>query len=272
MRTSASSFVAVFGLGGTIAMARVPGGGVSPVLSASDLLTAVPGLGDLQAELRVEDFRNKPGASLDFPDLYQLAAAINKALSDGCVGAVVTQGTDTIEEVAYALDLLLPTDTPVVVTGAMRNPTMAGADGPANILAAIKVAASPCAGPGVPGGAQRSGPRCPLGPQGPPRQPCRLRLIRSWSPGLCHRGPCPHSCPDPAPITSHQPGTAPERASWPGHRRSRRRRHADRPAGQRRPPEPGQHRGREGVHRRRARPARRRALATPVPPWAMPPP
>jgi L-asparaginase len=145
MRASPSPFVAVFGLGGTIAMTRAPDGGVSPALSASDLLAAVPGLSDVEAELRVEDFRNKPGASLDFPDLYELAAAINKALNDGCVGAVVTQGTDTIEEVAYALDLLLPTDTPVVVTGAMRNPTMAGADGPANILAAIKVAASPCA-------------------------------------------------------------------------------------------------------------------------------
>jgi L-asparaginase len=145
MRASPSPFVAVFGLGGTIAMTQAPDGGVSPVLSASDLLAAVPGLSDVEAELRVEDFRNKPGASLDFPDLYELAAAINKALADGCVGAVVTQGTDTIEEVAYALDLLLPADTPVVVTGAMRNPTMAGADGPANILAAIKVAASPCA-------------------------------------------------------------------------------------------------------------------------------
>jgi L-asparaginase len=143
MRATGSPCVAVFGLGGTIAMAHAPDGGVSPLLSAADLLAAVPGLNDVRAELRVQDFRNKPGASLDFADLYELAAAIDKALNDGCAGAVVTQGTDTIEEVAYVLDLLLPTDAPVVVTGAMRNPTMAGADGPANILAAIRVAASP---------------------------------------------------------------------------------------------------------------------------------
>ena len=145
MHASGSPCVAVFGLGGTIAMTQAPGGGVSPALTASDLVAAVSGLSDLQAGLRVRDFRNKPGASLDFADLYELAAAIDEALKDGCVGAVVTQGTDTIEEVAYALDLLLPTDAPVVVTGAMRNPTMAGADGPANILAAIRVAASSCA-------------------------------------------------------------------------------------------------------------------------------
>jgi len=146
MHPTGSPCVAVFGLGGTIAMAHAPDGGVSPGLSASDLLAAVPGLNDVQAELRVQDFRNKPGASLDFTDLYELAAAIDEALNDGCVGAVVTQGTDTIEESAYVLDLLLPVDAPVVVTGAMRNPAMAGADGPANILAAIRVAASPCAG------------------------------------------------------------------------------------------------------------------------------
>ena len=145
MRASGSPSVAVFGLGGTIAMAQAPDGGVAPALSASDLLAAVPGLSDVPAGLRVRDFRNKPGASLDFPDLYELAAAIHEALSDGCAGVVVTQGTDTIEEVAYVLDVLLPTDAPVVVTGAMRNPTMAGADGPANILAAITVAASPYA-------------------------------------------------------------------------------------------------------------------------------
>jgi L-asparaginase len=54
--------VAVFGLGGTIAMAQAAHGGVSPALSASDLLAAVPGLPDVQAGLRVRDFRNKPGS------------------------------------------------------------------------------------------------------------------------------------------------------------------------------------------------------------------
>ena len=134
-------WVAVFGLGGTIAMTRAPDGGVSPALSAADLLLAVPGLSGIEAELRTVDFRRKPGASVSFTDLFELAGAINEALRDGCTGVVITQGTDTIEEVAYALDLMLPGDAPVVVTGAMRNPTMAGADGPANILAAARVAA-----------------------------------------------------------------------------------------------------------------------------------
>jgi len=142
MSESARPCVAVFGLGGTIAMTQAPGGGVAPALSAPELLAAVPGLAGVEAEPRIVDFRRKPGASLSFGDVFELAAAINSALDGGCTGAVVTQGTDTIEEVAYALDLLLSTAAPVVVTGAMRNPAMAGADGPANILAAVRVAVS----------------------------------------------------------------------------------------------------------------------------------
>jgi len=55
----------------------------------------------------VHDFRQLPGASLGFGDLLALPAAVEKAFADGVVGAVVTQGTDTIEESSYALCHLL---------------------------------------------------------------------------------------------------------------------------------------------------------------------
>jgi L-asparaginase len=145
MPESGKPTVAVYTLGGTIAMLRTPDGGVAPALSAADLLAAVPGLDDIAVELQVRDVANKPGASLSFADLFHMADTISDALNEGCIGAVVTQGTDTIEETAYLLDLLIYSDAPVVVTGAMRNPAIAGPDGPANILAAIRVAASTAA-------------------------------------------------------------------------------------------------------------------------------
>ncbi|HET9898466.1 MAG TPA: asparaginase [Streptosporangiaceae bacterium] len=134
--------VCVFTLGGTIAMKPADAGGVVPTLSAADLIAAIPGLGAEPLELAVHDVANKPGASLSFTEIYDLADDITAAPADRCAGAVVVQGTDTIEETAYLLDLLIASDSPVVVTGAMRNPSLAGADGPANLLASIRVAAS----------------------------------------------------------------------------------------------------------------------------------
>ncbi|MCP3820872.1 asparaginase [Streptomyces sp. A3M-1-3] len=135
--------VAIYSLGGTIAMTTDPAtGGVVPALSAHDLLAAVPGLEARGIELRVHDFRRVPGASLAFEDLADLSAEIDKTLSGGDVdGIVITQGTDTIEETAFFLDLHHGQDQPVIVTGAMRNPTMAGPDGPANLYAAVIAAA-----------------------------------------------------------------------------------------------------------------------------------
>lgn len=134
--------VAVFTLGGTIAMTRQDGGGATPRLSATDLLDAVPGLEDVETLLQVREFRRIPGASLTYADLLELAREIQALDVDG---VVITQGTDTIEETSYLLDLVHAGPVPVVVTGAMRNASQAGADGPANILAAVRVAASPAA-------------------------------------------------------------------------------------------------------------------------------
>jgi L-asparaginase len=105
------------------------------------LVAAVPALCEI-SQIEARSFRQLPGAHLQFEDLEDLAEAISAINALGHRGAVVTQGTDTIEESAFVLDRLLDMDMPVVVTGAMRNPTVAGADGPANLLAAVQVAIS----------------------------------------------------------------------------------------------------------------------------------
>jgi L-asparaginase len=78
-------------------------------------------------------------------DVATLAEMITARLADGVDGVVITQGTDTIEETSYLPDIGHAGAAPIVVTGAIRNPMLAGPDGPANLLAVIQVAASPAA-------------------------------------------------------------------------------------------------------------------------------
>ncbi|MGH3927563.1 MAG: asparaginase, partial [Pseudonocardiaceae bacterium] len=136
--------VSVLSLGGTIAMTHsgTGGAGVVPTLDSAALLAAVPGLAELDVKITARSVLALPGASLSFDDLSQLVAIVRAELDTGADGVVITQGTDTIEETAYFLDLTVNRAAPVVVTGAMRNPTMASADGPANLLAAVQTAAS----------------------------------------------------------------------------------------------------------------------------------
>jgi len=134
--------VLVLTLGGTIAMTRTAAAsGVTPTLTGSDLVGAVPGLQDA-ANVTVEDFRQMPGASLTISDIVCLVDRLQRADQEGVDGVVVTQGTDTLEETAYLTSLYYQGTMPVVFTGAMRNAATAGADGPANLLAAVQTAVS----------------------------------------------------------------------------------------------------------------------------------
>jgi len=129
-------------LGGTIAMRATAGGSVVPGLRASDLLASI-GMDDNHVRLESRTVKSIASANILVADLQTVIAAIEAAANDGFDGCVIVQGTDTLEESAWALELLAPRGLAVVLTGAMRNPTLPGADGPANLLAAIQVAAHP---------------------------------------------------------------------------------------------------------------------------------
>lgn len=134
--------IAVIGLGGTIAM-RPAGSGAVPSLTAEDLVAVLPG--DAAALVHhVENFRQVPGAHLELVDLVALAARIGELEKQGVAESfVVVQGTDTIEETVFALEILHGGDAPVVVTGAMRHAGQAGPDGSANVANSLYAAASP---------------------------------------------------------------------------------------------------------------------------------
>ncbi len=142
--------VAVGTLGGTITMTS-PGKrpdtsphrtvGVTPTAGATDVLAVVPGLRDI-AEVSGHTLRRVPGASLGFEDLLESLAWAREAVDAGATGVVLVQGTDTLEESSYLLDLFWDRPQPLVLTGAMRNPEQVSADGPGNLLAAVTTAAS----------------------------------------------------------------------------------------------------------------------------------
>jgi L-asparaginase len=128
-------------LGGTITMVPSAKGGITPKLGAAELVASVPELAEV-GDIDARSPLRLPSPSLTAANLVDVAGTIGAAFAAGCDGAVVIQGTDTIEESAFLLDLLVDSDKPVVVTGAMRGADAPGADGPANLLSAAIVAAS----------------------------------------------------------------------------------------------------------------------------------
>lgn len=132
--------------GGTISMRFDPAaGGAVPVMSGKEIIAQVPGAYEI-ADLRIIDFARLPGPHMTPAGMFELAQRVSLQLADDQVkGVVVTHGTDTLEETAYMLDLVLNSSKPVVFVGAMRNSSELGWDGPANLRAAIRLAADPIA-------------------------------------------------------------------------------------------------------------------------------
>ena len=135
--------IAVLALGGTISMVKPEAGesGVKPGLGAEELIAAVPGIEQV-AELSARTISKIGSSDLTVDAVLTVAEAIEELVDANAVdGVVVTQGTDTMEESSFLLDLALNVDIPVAVTGAMRNPLAISHDGPGNVLAAVQVVA-----------------------------------------------------------------------------------------------------------------------------------
>jgi len=131
--------VLVIATGGTIASSSS-----GPALTGEALIAALPGL-DKVAKLDVEDLAAGGSSGLKRADLARLVRRIRAAFTADpkLSGIVVTHGTDTMEETALLLDLVIGDNRPVVVTGSMRSSNAVSADGPANLLEAVRVAADP---------------------------------------------------------------------------------------------------------------------------------
>ncbi len=113
-------------------------------LTAEELVSLMPGV-ERYARPEFEQFTNLASGELTLDQWLGLAKRLNEIFKTepDVAGLVVTSGTDTLEELAYFLNLTVRSDKPLVVVGSMRNPSTLGYEGAANLLEGFRVAASP---------------------------------------------------------------------------------------------------------------------------------
>ena len=128
----------VLSTGGTIASTSGEAG-ATPSKSGDDLVAAVPELTSY-ADIKVAEVVQTPSFDMDIGSLATVAKRARAAIENGAKGVIITHGTDTMEESAYYLDLVLDLDAPVVLTGAQRRPDEVSPDGPSNLLTAVRMA------------------------------------------------------------------------------------------------------------------------------------
>ncbi len=139
-RTSMAPNITVLSTGGTIASTKdSDSGAASPSKQGAELVEAVPAV-SAYGDISVRAVTQVPSFDMSLDGITAIGDAAAEAADAGADGVVVTHGTDTMEESAYALDLTRELTPPVVFTGAQRRPDEHSADGAANLLAAVRAA------------------------------------------------------------------------------------------------------------------------------------
>jgi L-asparaginase len=140
--------IVILATGGTIAGAAATGtqaGYTSGAVTIDAMIAAVPGIKDM-ANIKGEQISNVGSQDISFDIMLTLAKRINVLMAGSDVdGFVITHGTDTMEETAFFLNLVVKGDKPVVMVGSMRPSTAVSADGPLNLYNAVGVAIDPAA-------------------------------------------------------------------------------------------------------------------------------
>jgi L-asparaginase len=148
LATGRRPHVAVIATGGTIAgkadNVRSASRYQSGVIAIADICQTVPALSEI-ADISTDQFSNIDSKDIDLETWERLALHANRVAARPDIdGIVITHGTDTLEETAFLLHLVMKTAKPVVVTGAMRPADAISFDGAANLYDAVTAAAAKC--------------------------------------------------------------------------------------------------------------------------------